>query len=94
MVDDADAMKQAVLQHLGVAILPAWSVTDAIGRGEMEVLLPDFAVPALPLHAVYPETQWMSLRARRFLDLLVARSARFNEDLVASQQGSLPHVPA
>jgi DNA-binding transcriptional LysR family regulator len=81
LVDDADAMKLAVLQHLGVAILPAWSVADAIRRGEMEVLLPDYAVPALPLHAVYPETQWMSLRARSFLDLLVARSARFNEDV-------------
>ena len=81
VVDDADAMKQAVLQHLGVAILPAWSVTDAIRRGEMELLLPDFAVPALPLHAVYPETQWMSLRARCFLDLLVAQAGRFNEEI-------------
>lgn len=87
LVDDADAMKQAVLQHLGVAILPAWTVADAIRRGEMEVLLPDFALPALPLQAVYPETQWMSLRARNFLDLLVAWSVHFNEDIDSASQG-------
>ncbi|MEH2489556.1 hypothetical protein [Bradyrhizobium sp. AZCC 2230] len=32
---------------------------------------------ALPLHAVYPETHWMSLRARSFLDLLVERAEHF-----------------
>ncbi|ABD09193.1 transcriptional regulator, LysR family [Rhodopseudomonas palustris HaA2] len=81
MVDDADAMKQAVLQNLGVAILPAWSAADAVRSGEMEIVLPEFAVPALPLNAVYADTQWMSLRARCFLDLLIARSHRFSEDV-------------
>lgn len=84
VVDDADAMKEAVLQNLGVAILPAWSVAEPVRRGEMELLLPDFAVPALPLHAIYADTQWMSLRARCFLDLLVAQSGRFNEDVGAA----------
>ncbi|WP_022720924.1 LysR family transcriptional regulator [Rhodopseudomonas sp. B29] len=80
VVDDADAMKQAVLQHLGVAILPAWCATEAIRRGEMEVVLPEFTVPALPLHAVYPDTQWMSLRARCFLDLVVVSANLLAED--------------
>lgn len=79
LVDDADAMKEAVLQHLGIAILPAWIALDSIRRGDMEVLLPDHAIPGLPLHAVFPETQWMSLRARSFLDLVIARSDWFNE---------------
>jgi DNA-binding transcriptional LysR family regulator len=96
VVDDVDAMKQAVLQHLGVAILPAWNVTESIRRGEMELLLPDFALPALPLHAVYPETQWMSLRVRSFIDLLVAQSSRFNEDIdsASRRRSAAPAVPA
>jgi DNA-binding transcriptional LysR family regulator len=77
VVDDADAMRQAVLHHLGAAILPAWSALEAIRLGEMEVLLGEYSIPAMPLHAVYPETQWMSARARSFLDLLVARASRF-----------------
>ena len=88
VVDDADAMQQAVLQHLGVAILPAWCAADALRRGEMEIVLPEFAVPALPLHAVYPDTQWMSLRARCFLDLVVAQAALFNEEAERRTFGS------
>jgi DNA-binding transcriptional LysR family regulator len=94
VVDDADAMKQAVLQHLGVAVLPAWSATDAVRRGEMDVVLPEFTVPALPLHAVYPDTQWMSLRARCFLDLVVAESGRFNEEAGRGWRPSSPSTPA
>ena len=79
MVDDADAMKEAVLQHLGIAILPAWSAAEALRSGHMKALLPDHSVTTMPLHAVYPETHWMSLRARSFLDFLIARAERFNE---------------
>jgi len=78
IVDDADAMREAVLEHLGIAIVPAWSASQSLGRGDMEVVLPDYSVAAMPLHAVYPETHWMSLRARSFLDFVVARADRFS----------------
>jgi DNA-binding transcriptional LysR family regulator len=84
-VDDVDAMKEAVLQHLGLAILPAWSVVDAVADGKMEIVLTDYAVPASALHAVYPETRWISLRARSFLDVLVARSNQLNRMLAIPQ---------
>jgi hypothetical protein len=41
-------------------------------------VLPDYAVATMPLHAVYPETHWMSARARSFLDFVIARAERFN----------------
>ena len=44
----------------------------------MKALLPDYTVSSLPLHAVYPETHWMSARARSFLDFIIARADRFN----------------
>jgi DNA-binding transcriptional LysR family regulator len=74
LVDDADAMQDAVLRNLGIAILPSWSAAPGLRYGELERVLPDYSVAALPLHAVYPEMQWMSLRARCFLDLLVKRA--------------------
>ncbi len=77
IVDDADAMREAVLQHLGIAIMPAWNAARSIQRGQMVALLPDYSVSSMPLHAVYPETHWMSPRVRSFLDFVVARSDRF-----------------
>ncbi|WP_369719612.1 LysR substrate-binding domain-containing protein [Bradyrhizobium sp. LLZ17] len=76
-VDDADAMQEATMHHLGIAILPEWNAANGLRSGELEHLLPDYAIAALPLHAVYPETHWMSLRARSFLDLLVERAEHF-----------------
>ncbi len=77
LVDDADAMQDAVLRHLGIAILPDWTAREGLRTGQLETVLPDYSVASLPLHAVYPEMQWMSLRARTFLDLLVRRAALF-----------------
>jgi DNA-binding transcriptional LysR family regulator len=77
LVDDADAMQEAVMHHLGIAILPDWNAADGLRSGEFEHLLSDYAITALPLHAVYPETHWMSLRARSFLDLLIKRAEHF-----------------
>ena len=71
LVDDADAMQEATMQHLGIAILPDWNAAEGLRSGELEIVLPEYSIAALPLHAVYPETHWMSLRARSFLDLLV-----------------------
>ena len=70
-------MQEAALHHLGLAILPDWNAAEGLRSGELEHVLPDYAIAALPLHAVYPETHWMSLRARRFLDLLVERAGQF-----------------
>jgi DNA-binding transcriptional LysR family regulator len=78
LVDDADAMEEAVMHHLGVAVLPEWNAISGIRSGELENLLPDFSIAALPLHAVYPETHWMSPRARTFLDLLIKRAGQFS----------------
>ncbi len=78
MVDDADAMQDAVLRHLGIAILPEWNAAEGLARGALEPVLPDYSVASLPLHAVWPEQQWMSLRARCFLDMLVQAAPGFS----------------
>jgi DNA-binding transcriptional LysR family regulator len=77
LVDDADAMEAAVYHHLGLAILPAWNASEGLHNGQFENVLPEYSIAALPLHAVYPEMEWMSPRARSFLDLLVKRSQTF-----------------
>jgi DNA-binding transcriptional LysR family regulator len=77
IIDDADAMEEAVMQHLGIAILPEWNAADGIRSGQLENILPEYSIAPLPLHAVYPEMHWMSPRARSFLDLLIKRANRF-----------------
>jgi DNA-binding transcriptional LysR family regulator len=77
IVDDADAMEEAVMHHLGIAILPEWNAVDGIRSGQLENILPEYSIAPSPLHAVYPEMHWMSPRARSFLDLLIKRADQF-----------------
>ena len=77
--DDADVMAEAALAGLGAAVLPAWCVHDDLAAGRLVHLLPEFAVPPLPLHLVYPDARWLSHRARLFRDLVIERADAFVE---------------
>ena len=75
------------MHHLGIAILPEWSAVAGIRSGQLQNLLPDFSIAALPLHAVYPETHWMSLRARSSVRRAARRSSFIDLHDVNLSQG-------
>jgi DNA-binding transcriptional LysR family regulator len=70
-VNSADAMYGAVLQHVGVARVPAWVVGHDIARGRVRRLLPDDYPTPLPINIVYPQTRALSPRARCLIDFLL-----------------------
>jgi DNA-binding transcriptional LysR family regulator len=72
--DDADVMTEAALQSLCAAVLPGWCAAAHVAAGRFIHLLPDYAVPSLPMHLVYPDAQWMSHRAKLFRDLIIERA--------------------
>lgn len=69
--DNADAIAGAVKAGLGIGLLPSWLLEREVADGSVRVLLPDFAPPALPIHAIYPDRRWLSLRARSFIAFLI-----------------------
>lgn len=75
--DDADVMALATLDGLGAAVLPSWCAAEHLASGRLVHLLPEYIVPSLPMHVVYPDPQWMSHRARLFRDLIVERADEF-----------------
>ena len=72
-LDDADALQSAVVYGMGIAILPNWLVHPWVDQGKLQIVLPDYTVPSLPLNVVYNGATTLSLRARLFLDFLAAR---------------------
>jgi DNA-binding transcriptional LysR family regulator len=71
-VNSADAMYGAVLAHVGIARVPAWVVGTDVARSKVRTLLPDDYPTPLPISVVYPQTRVLSLRARHFIDFLLA----------------------
>jgi len=77
--NNGDALLGLALCDSGIVLIPDFMVEDDITAGRLIRLLPNHATPQLPLHAVYPHSQWLSAKTRTFVELLAARCARWNK---------------
>jgi DNA-binding transcriptional LysR family regulator len=62
----------AALAGAGVAYGPTFVFGERIAAGDLTTLLPDHRTSDLAIHAVYPTARNISLKARRFIDHLIA----------------------
>jgi DNA-binding transcriptional LysR family regulator len=74
-LDSADGMRAAALAGIGVTVIPAWDIDQAVAEGRLKVLLPDYPAASMPISIIYPETKWLAPRARSFIDFLAAEFA-------------------
>lgn len=71
-VNDPEAMFQLALAHQGIAMLPDWVIDDEIRTGRLQWLLQEFYPTPQPVSIVYPQTRYLSQRARSFIDFFVS----------------------
>lgn len=69
-VNSPEGVRAAVLDGLGVGLMPSWLFDDAIAEGRALRLLADWPVPALPISALYPAKRLLPRRASVFMDFL------------------------
>jgi LysR family transcriptional regulator, regulator for bpeEF and oprC len=70
-----DSAYQAALSGEGVAIVPSWLASVDRDAGKILMLLPDYQLPPITASLVYPQTRFLSRRARAFIDYLVSKVA-------------------
>ncbi|WP_392388450.1 LysR substrate-binding domain-containing protein [Cupriavidus campinensis] len=61
---------------MGISIVPEWRASHDIQSGRLETLLSDFFPMPQPVSVVYPQTRFLSQRARVFIDFISARTRR------------------
>ena len=75
----ADPIRIAAKKGLGLVMLPEYIVSRDIEKGNLQVVLQDYAVEPMHIHAVYPHRKYLSAKVRAFLifleDWLKTRSA-------------------
>jgi DNA-binding transcriptional LysR family regulator len=71
--DNAYVVKRAMLSGLGIAVAPFFHFREAVEAGHAEMLLGDYTLPPIPVHAVWPASPQSPARVRRFVDLLAQR---------------------
>ncbi|MDR3100249.1 MAG: LysR family transcriptional regulator [Paraburkholderia sp.] len=72
-VDNADALRRAVLAGMGIALLPAILVETDLRAKRLIEVLPDYAARTRPLNLLYLRDRQMSPKLRSFVDFVVER---------------------
>ncbi|QHI97195.1 LysR family transcriptional regulator [Xylophilus rhododendri] len=68
-----EAAIEAALKGWGITRVLSYQVAADIHAGRLEVVLPEFEEPALPVHVVHAEGRRVTAKARAFIDLAVER---------------------
>jgi len=68
-----EAVISAALAGVGIARLLSYQVADQVKAGRLQMLLPQYEPPELPVHIVHREGRHASARVRAFIDLMAQR---------------------
>jgi DNA-binding transcriptional LysR family regulator len=68
----AHPIRIAALNGLGLVMLPTYILGSDIEKGKLKVVLENYALPPLDIHAVYPHRKYLSAKVRSFMDFLQA----------------------
>lgn len=73
--NNGDLLAEAAARGGGIVLEPGFIVGPEIRAGRLVPLLQEYAVPPLPIYAVYPSRRHLSAKVRVFVDFLVERFA-------------------
>ena len=69
--NSSDAVREATLGGLGIAVLPTWHFPNGVVPSGLRQILTEFVPRPLPIHAVYSSRRHLSLNIRTMIDFLV-----------------------
>jgi DNA-binding transcriptional LysR family regulator len=84
-----EAVRNAALNAMGIALLPEYLVVDDLRAGRLEHVLMEYNAETAPAYVVYPSRQHLAPRTRVVIDFLVEEVRR----LRANRSESLPSLP-
>jgi DNA-binding transcriptional LysR family regulator len=74
-LNDDEALSEAVLQGLGIAVLPTFIIGKDLQAGRLQSVLADYVPPERHIYAVYLPNRHVSPKVRAFIDFLLERFA-------------------
>jgi DNA-binding transcriptional LysR family regulator len=72
-LNDDEALSQAVLGGLGVAILPTFIIGKDLQAGRLQSILSEYVPVVRDIYAVYLPNRHLSPKVRAFIDFLLER---------------------
>ncbi|MGD1902778.1 MAG: LysR family transcriptional regulator [Geitlerinemataceae cyanobacterium] len=71
--NNGEALREGAIRGLGIALLPRFIVAEALDRGDLAIVLPDYRPSALAMELLYPVSRHLSVKTRLLVDFLKAR---------------------
>lgn len=68
-----DVAYDAALEGTTIAVIPSWLCDTDIRQKKMISLLTDYYLPPIKVDVIYPQTRFLSRRARNFIDFMVTK---------------------
>ena len=73
VANNGDFLCDMAISGHGIILTPTFIAWQALATGELQALMSDYWPPPLNAYAVYPQTRYLSRRARSFIDFLAKR---------------------
>jgi DNA-binding transcriptional LysR family regulator len=69
-VNSSELVTAAMREGMGLGLIPAYAAMDALGRGEIRRVLPDYTSQEMTVFALYPSRQYLDAKIRTWVDFL------------------------
>ncbi len=87
VANNGDFLRDIAIAGHGIVLTPTFIAWQALAMGELLPLLPESWPLAINAYAVWPQSRFLSARARRFIDFL---AERFGDNPYWDQSGTVP----
>jgi DNA-binding transcriptional LysR family regulator len=75
-INNSFTVRDAAMEGLGIAQLPLLVAGAACASGALRPVLPGWSPPAVPVHAIFPSSRYLTPKVRVFIDLAVESFAQ------------------
>ena len=69
--NNGDVLREAAIAGMGIIAQPDFIIDQALADGRLVPVLPEWALPAIGIHAVYASRSHLAPKVRSFIDYLV-----------------------
>jgi LysR family transcriptional regulator AphB len=70
LVDDFVMLKQAIVDGLGIAVLPDYMSRKEVASGQLVNILPSWSMAAVDVYALYPKNRAKIPKVKAFLEFV------------------------
>ena len=75
--NNGDFLNRMAINGQGIGLIPSFICWQALARGQLKRILPEYTLPTTQAYAIYPQNRYQSLRVKSLIDFLGEQFGEF-----------------